>query len=580
MTFEQREYIKCATNPLYFLNTYGYVFDGEKSKIDRMTCFTYQEECVEKFHKYQNNIVLKSRQTGLSVITAGYVAWRLVCRDDEKILIIANDGAGAVRFLGHVKQFIQYLPDWLRPDEIKTNNTKRIEFSNGSYAEAKASSPDAGRGDALTLLVLDETAFIKDANAIWMAAGLALSKTQGKCIMISTPNGTGNLYHKTWITADKQIKTPDDFVTTKVHWTQNPFCAKGLEVKTDESGEKYYWSPWYEEQCKKFHYDPVVIAQELDLSFEGSKRLAIENELINKYEKRLLQEDYVPKISYYDWKNDPGKRFVDYKTNFYVWKKPEENKKYLLGVDVARGDGTDFSTIQVIDAENLEQVAEFKDKISPDILAVIVNQVGREYNYAYAVVECNSFGLATALDLNRKLAYKRMFFSKSVTEIYVRPYDFKVDENAIIPGFQTTKKTRPLVINNLRTHLREGGLKIYSERLLAEFRNFIQNKDRPEAEKGFNDDLIFAIAIGLFIRDTEYNNVILTKEMTKNMLDNISFTSQNLSQKSSSEEDKEIGEKKGEDTGVSGIFFGTESSEGLYGAERKDTDDDLSWLYG
>ena len=162
------EFMRCAKDPVYYINTYGHVFDARKKHVAAMTCFEYQNDCLRKFHKYQNNIILKSRQTGLSVITAGYVAWRLIFRYDEKILIIANDGAGAMRFLETVKQFIDYTPAWLKPDAIETDNTKKIVFSNNSYAEAKASSPNAGRGDSLTMLILDETAFIKDDEDIWL----------------------------------------------------------------------------------------------------------------------------------------------------------------------------------------------------------------------------------------------------------------------------------------------------------------------------------------------------------------------------------------------------------------------------
>ena len=201
-------------------------------------------------------------------------------------MIIANDGAGAIRFLGAVKQFVDYTPTWLLPGDGTriTNNQKQIKLQNNSEATAKASSPEAGRGDSLTLLVLDETAFMENADTIWMAAGLALAMTRGKCIMVSTPNGTSNLYHNTWERADLKDKDfdADDFVPTKVHWTQNPFAAKGIELREDENGEKVYWSPWYESECKRLEYDRVKIAQELDLSFEGSKYLAIENELINK----------------------------------------------------------------------------------------------------------------------------------------------------------------------------------------------------------------------------------------------------------------------------------------------------------
>ncbi len=712
----QEEYLRCVTDPIYYLNTYGYVFNAKTQRVEKMTCFEYQEDCIYKFHKFRNNIVLKSRQclpegtlvdtptgkvaiqdfkvgdelcsfnlnenkveidiikdawcsgnrqcvkiflengetiesgenhpfylhtktfvrageikagdkilnvssgyigvkkvkkigikrcfdisvdknenflingllthnTGLSAITAGYVAWRLLFRKDEKILIIANDGDGATRFLKHVKQFINHTPAWLKPGDGKpvVDNQKYISLKNGSYAQAKASSEQAGRGDSLTLLVLDETAFIENADTIWMAAGMALSVTRGKCIMISTPKGSGNLYYETWTRAEQNQGElgDDDFVPTKVHWMQNPYCADGLELRQEENGEITYWSPWYEEVCKKLHYDRVKIAQELDLSFEGSKYLAIENELISKYEKRLLLDEYQSVIknkTFYDYRNKKGERFVDYDTDFHIYKKYINGHRYIIGADVARGDATDYSTIQVIDIDTLEVVAEYRGKVAPDLFAHVIYNIGMDYGEAYVVVECNSFGLATAIDLNRKMNYSRMYFSKNIQEIYVRPYDYKINENEIIPGFQTTKRTRPLVVNNLRTHLREGTLKIYSNRLMSEFKTFVQKGERPEAEKGKNDDLIFALAIALFVRDTEYETASMSKEMYKGMLDAISFSSGRIDgqnfQSNASELSEENSEKKEDSYPVVGGIFLNDFSED----RNNDVDNDIDWL--
>ena len=526
----QKEYIKCAADPIYFLNNYGFVFNAKKRMVTKMTCFPYQENCLTDFNDFQNNIILKSRQTGLSVITAGYVAWRLLFRKDEKILIVANDGDGAVRFLATVKQFLDYTPGWLSPGggERPIDNQKFIKLSNNSYAQAKASSPQAGRGDSLTLLVLDETAFIEHAESIWMAAGMALSATQGKCIMISTPNGTGNLYHGTWEGAEDKS---NDFHFNTVHWTENEFCAEGLELRTNKDGEDEQWSPWYEEQCRRYKFDNVKIAQELDLSFEGSKRLAIENELISKYEKRFMLDNYkeiMKNKTYYDYRKPKGERFVDYETDFHVFKKFIPGHNYLIGNDVARGDGSDFSTSHVIDIDTLEVVAEFKGHLAPDIFAVLIYNVAHDYGEAYVVVEANSFGLGTCIDLNRKMNYKKMYFSKSIQEIYVRPYDYKIVEDEIIPGFQTTKRTRPLIVNNFRSHLRDGSLRIYSKRIMSELRSFIQKGDRPEAEKGKHDDLIMALCIALYVRDTEYQSALDSKEMYKGLLDGMGHSSTDI----------------------------------------------------
>jgi hypothetical protein len=560
-TDELKEYIKCARDPIYFLNTYGYVYDIAKQQVGRMTCYPYQEETIWKYHKNQNNIVLKSRQMGLSVITAGYVAWRLIFSIDEKILIVANKGDSAVRLLETIRQFLDHMPAFLLPSMRLENNTKKIRFSNGSWVKAVASSKDAGRGEALSMLVLDETAFIEHADDIWMAAGLALSATQGKCIMLSTPKGTGNLYHGTWIASKKD---ENDFVRSELHWSMHPQFSKDMEKRVDEFGKEFIWSPWYEQQCEKYQYDMVKISQELDLSFEGSAALVVENHVLDKYEKDCQN---VKPVCWYDYKNE-GTGFVeDRQTSFLVWDKPVEKTNYIMAADVGRGDGSDYSTIQVLDADRLVQVAEYQGKVPPDIFAHIIYKVAKEYNNAFVAIECNSFGLVTSLTLKKHLKYdsNRIYHSKSVKKIYIRypGYD-SVDAESEIPGFQTTMKSRPLVIGSITKHMRNGEVKIRSTRLLDEFKTFVFVGDKAEHSSGYHDDLIIAFGIALFMRETEFDNVFKSREFYKAMLDSIG---------------------KSSNTDKFNINTVVQSRQAEQGAQRmqpptnKD-DDDLSWLYG
>lgn len=581
-SFIIKEKYECVKSPIYFLNTYGYVFDASKKKISKMKCFTYQERCVRDFDKFQNNIVLKSRQTGLSVITAGYVAWRLMFRYEEKILIIANQGDGAIRFLETVKQFIDNTPEWLLPTTISKKNQTELEFAkpHSSWIKAKASSPEAGRGESLTMLVLDETAFIKDDEQIWMGAGMALSMTKGKCIMISTPNGTGGLYHSTWVGAINGKDGGNDFNHLEVHWTENPNSSEGLEMRKDMKGNDVPWSPWYESQCQRLGYDSVKIAQELDLSFEGSKYLAIESELIEKYEKKIRKTSPYLYIKYdflYKGEAKAGTYVTD-ETNFHLWKQVELGRNYIVGVDVARGDGKDYSTIQVFDVESLEQVAEYRDRVGVDLLPYLVDWVGRTYNNAFVVVEANSFGLSVGFDLRDKLQYKRLFYSKNVQDMHVRSTsDYKIPEGIEIPGFQTTRKSRPLIIKAVIQHMREGGLILHSKRLLSEMKTFIVKGDRPEAEQGYNDDLIMALALALYVRDTEYGNVTYANNMYKSMLDSIVISTNSTA--SIPSEDYSPGKrdetyKRGEFEAPSGggLFIKNDQLEDGGG------DDDFSWL--
>jgi len=574
------EFAKCAADPVYYMNTYGYVFNAKEKQVTQMTCFEYQNDCLRNFHEYQNNIILKSRQTGLSVITAGYVAWRLLFRYDEKILIIANDGAGAVRFLETVKQFIEHTPIWLKPEAIEQDNQKKIAFSNNSYAEAKASSPNAGRGDSLTMLILDETAFIKDDEAIWMGAGMALSATGGKCIMISTPNGTSGLYYKTW---RETVNGDSDFHAQTVHWTENPNSAAGLEYKKDSNGNDVPWSPWYEAQCKRLTWDSVQIAQELDLSFEGSKRLAVDAQLVSKYHA-LVEKDCTPEayIRFDFMEKDDVSKFANLtteQTTLSIFKRPEEGARYILAADVARGDGQDYSTIQVLDVETLEQVAEYRDKIGPDLFPFVINAVGKMYGTAYVVIEANSFGLGVCFDVRDKFKYprNRLYFSKNIKDIHVRHYSYKVNEGTEIPGFQTSRKNRVLLVKAIIEHMREGSLILHSKKLMLEFQTFIMNGDKPEHEKGANDDLIMALGIALYIRDTEFENVTSSTEMTKSMLNAMMLNANSSVGAIKKPINKETSSKGG---GGLFIFNGDVGSNVNGGGSNMEDDDDLSWLLG
>lgn len=579
---EAIEFLKCAHDPVYFLNNYGYIYDVQTQQVGPLTCFKYQEDIVRKFHTHQNNIVLKSRQLGLSVITAGFVVWTLLFKIDQRILIVANNSIGAVRFLDSVKQFMSFLPKFLYEHEKdnKTNNTKEVVLNNGNWAKAVASSKNAGRGEALTMLVLDETAFIDYADDIWMAAGMALSATQGKCIMISTPQGTGNLYHTTWVAAVQNQKDEEEtdekkkkarFQPTIIHWKEHPLYSIGLRQFKDEHGREKWTSPWYEKECERLNHDNVKIAQELDLSFEGSRALVIDSYIIAKYEQEITSGNHEP-ISYYDYTKEFN-CFIDntpdsFKTNFWVWKKPELNVNYIVSCDVARGDGSDFSTIQVINADTVEQVAEFQGKLPPDLFAKMIYKVGMDYNKAYLVVECNNFGLATALALkNPPLKYDvtRIHHSKSVKKLVNHHYGVNANQDEEIAGFQTTQSTRPLLITSMATYLREGTIKIHSIRLINELKTFIYDNNREGHAPGFHDDLIFALGIGLFIRDREYKNVFMSKEFYAAMLNSISFSSTiKANDKADNYKQKTQEQIKMPNTNVP-----TESS-----------DEDLRWLYG
>lgn len=574
----QEEWIKCASDPVYFINSYAYAFNAVKSKVDRIECFEYQETLLEAYLKHKWNIILKSRQTGISVITAAYVAWKMIFGIDENILVIANSLDGAKRFLDHVKKIISLLPEELHTidNEITSSQTVlEIGSKDGNFKnriKASAAGPQAGRGESPTLLILDEWAFVQWDSDIWMSVAVSLSMTGGDCIVISTPNGTGNKYHQFWVEAESGRSA---FNPIKIHWTENPVAAKGLHWKYDYKGRRYPTSPWYEEQKQKLNFDPVKIAQELDLSFLGSKLLALEIEDIDKARDNLEERGVQP-ICYFNPMPEQD-YFTKMDNGFHIFKMPVKGKSYILAADVAYK-GVDKSTIQILDVETAEQVAEYQGKVDPDRFAYFINKVALFYNEAYVVVEANNHGYVTCFELRNKLKYKKLFHSKSLKDLYVQQYDFDVNEGDSIPGFQTTVATRPSVVNSIRIALRDRVI-INSRRLISEMETFIIDKNGKEvAESGYHDDLIMAYGIALYIRETEYKNATYSKRMTEAMLDAISYNSNGIYQKNETPEQKAIRlEQEANGASFEGkIIGGIFTNKSL---SKQDDDNDIGWLF-
>ena len=195
-----QEIIRCGKDPVYFINTYVKIQHPTKGLVEFKT-FTFQDQCLKDFESFVHNIVLKSRQLGLSTLVAAYAVWLSIFYKDKSILVIATKLPTAQNFIKKVKVAIQYLPPWLMMPRIISENKSEVKFDNGSSVTAIPTSDDAGRSEALSLLIVDEAAFIRDFEEIWSGVYPTLA-TGGKSIVISTPNGVGGQYHKLWVEAE------------------------------------------------------------------------------------------------------------------------------------------------------------------------------------------------------------------------------------------------------------------------------------------------------------------------------------------------------------------------------------------
>ena len=460
------EYERCALDPVHFMRKYCKIQHPQRGKVP-FHLYPFQADCLNQFKNHRYNIILKSRQLGISTLSAGYSLWMMTFHEDKNILVIATKQAVAKNLITKVRVMYDNLPSWLKV-ETEEHNKMSLRFTNGSNIKSESSKQDAGRSEALSLLVLDEAAFIDYAEEIWTAAQQTLA-TGGSCITLSTPNGVGNWFHRQWVDAEEGR---NDFNTIRLRWQMHP----------DRDQD------WRDEQTRILGAQQA--AQECDGDFLSGGASVIPLETLQYYKQTYVKEPI-------------EKRGID--QNLWLWEYPNPSTSYMVVADVARGDASDFSAFHVIDLENLVQIAEYKGKMDTKTFGNLLVETAVAHNDALLVVENANVGWTTIQQvINRN--YPNLFYmSKDLKYIDIQKQltnRFRSIDKNLVAGFSTTTKTRPLIIAKLHQYFLERELVIRSKRTISELETFIWKASKAEAMNGHNDDLVLSLSIGLWVRDT------------------------------------------------------------------------------
>jgi hypothetical protein len=478
----RQEYLKCAQDPVHFMRKYCYIQHPQRGRI-QFNLYPFQEKVLTLFRDHDYTTVLKSRQLGISTLAAGYALWLMTFHKDRNVLALATTQATARNLVTKVQFMWENLPSWLRIESVE-NNKLSLRLTNGSKIQAKSSNADAARSEAVSLLIVDEAAFIENIAETWASAQQTLA-TGGGAIVLSTPYGTGNWFHQTWVKAESG---ENDFLPIKLPWYVHP--------ERDQS--------WRDRQNELLG-DPRLAAQECDCDFSTSGDIVFYNEYLEFYEKTHVKEPL-------------ERRGAD--QNLWVWESPDYSRDYMVIADVARGDGKDYSTFHVIEVENNVQVAEYKGQIGTKEFGHLLVGIATEYNNAMLVIENANIGWATIqVAIDRQ--YSNLYYSQRSDSSNVDSYfDKYQDHSRMVAGFTMSSKTRPMVIGKFQEYIADQGVTIQSKRLIEEMKVFIWKNGRAEAQTGYNDDLVMAFGIGMYIRDTALKFRQRGIDMTKQALQN------------------------------------------------------------
>lgn len=460
----REEYLKCANDPSHFMKKYCFIQHPQRGRII-FGLYPFQDKVLNLWKDNPYSVVLKSRQLGISTLAAGYSLWLMTFHKDRNVLALATTQATARNLVSKVQFMWDNLPSWLKVDSVE-NNKLSLRLINGSKIQAKSSNADAARSEAVSLLIIDEAAFIDNIAETWASAQQTLA-TGGGAIVLSTPYGTGNWFHKTWVSAENQ---ESDFLPIKLPWFVHPERDEAWRKKQDE-----------------LLGDPRLAAQECDCDFSTSGDTVFHSEWLEFITQTTILEP-------------SERRGVD--QNLWIWEPADYSRDYMIVADVARGDGKDFSGCHVMDVLTNTQVAEYKGQIPPKEFGYFLTGLATEYNNAMLVVENANIGWAT-LDAIAERGYRNLYHSPKGDQLTAESYLRVFEGNSeMVPGFTMSMRTRPLCINKFREYIGDRSVTIRSKRLLEEMKVFIWKNGRPEAQSGYNDDLVMPFSIGMFLRDT------------------------------------------------------------------------------
>lgn len=196
----------------------------------------------------------------------------------------------------------------------------------------------------------------------------------------------------------------------------------------------------------------------------------------------------------------------------WQWKEPIEGHKYILGLDVSRGDSEDFTTFTIVDFDEREQVLEYLGKVPPDVAAEIAFKWATMYS-AFVVIDITGgMGVSTSRKL-QEMGYKNLYVD-GINVLDKWSYNPKLIDK--IPGINFNSK-RVQIIASFEEALRYN-FKVRSSRLMNELNTFVYVNGRPDHLKGQHDDLIMAMAMAIYVGENSFSQLEKVTEQTKAMV--------------------------------------------------------------
>ena len=458
------ELIKCSEDIYYFTKKYVKIVHPIRGFI-KMEPYPYQYDILELAKKEKFILLLLPRQSGKSTIIAVYAIWVGIFQANRSICIVSNREGSAKTILRRMKKVYEGLPEFLKPGVIEWAKTS-VEFDNGTSIICGPTTEDSLSGESASILICDEFAKVRPniAREFW-SANYPIISTGGKCIVISTPKGIGNLFHQLWVDAKSR---KNEFVPYQVNWWDVP-------------GRDEEWA-----KKERANLGNRAFEQEHGLKFLGSSGTLIEGDILEKIA-----------VSY----KDP----IGEKDNGHskIYELCKEGHTYVVGVDSGKGLGQNNSALQIFDItfwpEKVYQVFTYaNNEISVFDYPMVIYKWAYYYNMAYVMFENNAEGYAALKTLWYDLEYVNLVNVGTIDKTVVGQVKKKFDL-----GIRSTKTTKPTA-NKWFKKLVDAETVIFRDAAtIEELCDYIEDNEKFYGENGL-DDRITASVWAMYFFKTKF----------------------------------------------------------------------------
>jgi len=470
---ELEDFVKCCdpnTGHMYFMDNFFYIQHPTRGSMVYHP-WDYQKRLIETYHNYRYSISLMPRQSGKSTSAAGYLLWYAMFVPDSTILIAAHKYTGAQEIMQRIRYAYENCPDHIKAG-VTTYNKGSLDFENGSRIVSATTTENTGRGMSISLLYLDEFAFVRPtiAELFWTSITPTLA-TGGKAIITSTPNSDEDQFALIWKQANK---CEDEY---------------GNETELGVNGFKAYRAFWHEQPGRDEKWATEIKAQ----LGEDRFRREIGCEFI------IADETLISPTTLIDLEGiEPITRMGQVRW----YKKPTKGSIYCVGLDPSLGTGSDPAAIQVFEANSTTQIAEWKHNKTDipnqiKLLAQInkyIEECTGEPNNIYYSIENNSIGEAALISLNE-------YGESNISGVFLSERGKKRK------GFNTTQKVKLSACAKFKTLVESKKMKIHSKSLVSELKTFVASGGSYAAKIGNTDDLIMAglLTVRMFQELSDYH---------------------------------------------------------------------------